>query len=104
MIDKDLNKLIDSLDMEEENQEVEYVDDWYCMACDYGPMNEEHDKCQRCDEPHPTMKKQKAVDSAIAVGEAKRRAECGNDCAAAGLDTTLSACMNFCVSPHLLSR
>ena len=43
MIDKDLNKLIDSLDMEEENQEVEYVDDWYCMECDYGPMNEEHD-------------------------------------------------------------
>ena len=26
MIDKDLNKLIDSLDMEEENQEVEHVD------------------------------------------------------------------------------
>ena len=51
-----------------------------------------------------TVKKQKAVDSAIAVGEAKRRAECGNDCAAAGLDTTLSACMNLCVSPHLLSR
>ena len=25
-------------------------------------MNEEHNKCERCNEPHPTMKKQKAVD------------------------------------------
>ena len=58
MIDKDLNKLIDSLDMEDEdNQNLEYADDWYCMECDYGPMNDEHDKCERCDEPHPTMKK-----------------------------------------------
>ena len=58
MIDKDLNKLIDSLDMEEEdNQNLEYADDWYCMSCDYGPMNDEHDKCERCDEPHPTIKK-----------------------------------------------
>ena len=61
MIDRDLYKLIDDLDMEEENQEVEYVDDWYCMAWDYGPMNDEHDKCERCDEPHPTMKKTRRV-------------------------------------------
>ena len=27
------------------------------MECDYGPMNDEHDKCGRCGEPHPTMKK-----------------------------------------------
>ena len=58
MIDKDLIKLIDSLDMEDEdNQNLEYADDWYCMECDYGPMNDEHDKCGRCGEPHPTMKK-----------------------------------------------
>jgi uncharacterized paraquat-inducible protein A len=62
MIDKDLNKLIDSLDMEEEdNQNLEYADDWYCMECDYGPMNDEHDKCGRCGEPHPTMKKKTRV-------------------------------------------
>ena len=58
MIDKDLNKLIDSLDMEDEdNQNLEYADDWYCMECDYGPMNDEHDKCGRCGEPHSTLKK-----------------------------------------------
>ena len=26
----------------------EYVDDWYCMDCEHGPMDEKDDKCSRC--------------------------------------------------------
>ena len=48
MQDRDLYKLIDNLDMQEENQEVEYVDDWYCQDCEHGPMTESDDRCTRC--------------------------------------------------------
>jgi|TARA_B100000424_G_scaffold263794_1_gene251474 uncharacterized paraquat-inducible protein A len=57
MLDRDFDKILDTLDQEDENKDIEYADDWYCMECDYGPMNDEHDKCGRCGEPHPTMKK-----------------------------------------------
>ena len=55
----ELDNILSNIDLEEQKNEVkeEYVDDWYCMECDYGPMNDEHDKCGRCGEPHPTMKK-----------------------------------------------
>ena len=58
---EDIEKILDGIDMEEENKLTEYADDWYCMECDYGPMNDEHDKCGRCGEPHPTMKKKTRV-------------------------------------------
>ena len=47
-------KIIDTLD---DNVEKEFVDEWYCNECDYGPMNEGDDECGRCSEPHPTLKK-----------------------------------------------
>ena len=59
---EDIEKILDGIDMDEENKSTEYADDWYCMECDYGPMNDEHDKCGRCGEPHPTMKKNNRVD------------------------------------------
>ena len=59
---EDIEKILDGIDMEEENKSTEFADDWYCMECDYGPMNDEHDKCGRCGEPHPTMKKNNRVD------------------------------------------
>ena len=54
---EDIEKIIDILDLDEDNKDKEYVDDWYCGECDFGPMNDEHDKCDRCGEPHPTIKK-----------------------------------------------
>ena len=57
MLDRDFDKILDTLDQEDENKDIEYADDWYYMECDYGPMNDEHDKCGRCGEPHPTLKK-----------------------------------------------
>ena len=46
----ELDNILSNIDLEEEKNEVkeEYVDDWYCMDCEHGPMNEEDDKCTRC--------------------------------------------------------
>ena len=46
----DLDNILSNIDLEEEKNEVkeEYVDDWYCMDCEHGPMNEADDECTRC--------------------------------------------------------
>jgi len=45
-----LNEILTDIDLEEQKNEVreEYVDDWYCMDCEHGPMTESDDKCTRC--------------------------------------------------------
>lgn len=30
---------------------MEYVDDWYCRECGYGPLGEEVDECPECGTP-----------------------------------------------------
>ena len=49
MIDR-LDNILNEIDLEEEKNEIkeEYVDDWYCMDCEHGPMNEADDQCTRC--------------------------------------------------------
>jgi uncharacterized paraquat-inducible protein A len=46
----ELDNILSNIDLEEEKNEIkdEYVDDWYCMDCEHGPMDESHDKCTRC--------------------------------------------------------
>ena len=46
----ELDNILSDIDLEEEKNEVkeEYVDDWYCMDCEHGPMNEADDECTRC--------------------------------------------------------
>ena len=46
----ELDNILSNIDLEEEKNEVkeEYVDDWYCMDCEHGPMDEKNDKCTRC--------------------------------------------------------
>ena len=46
----DLDNILSNIDLEEEKNEIkdEYVDDWYCMDCEHGPMNEADDECTRC--------------------------------------------------------
>ena len=34
--------------MKEEEEKKDYADEWWCMDCEHGPMNENHDKCTRC--------------------------------------------------------
>ena len=48
MLDRDFDKILDTLDQEDENKDIEYADDWYCMDCEHGPMDEKDDKCTRC--------------------------------------------------------
>jgi rubrerythrin len=45
-----ITEILSNIDLEEEKDEVkeEYVDDWYCMDCEHGPMTESDDKCTRC--------------------------------------------------------
>ena len=45
-----LDNILSNIDLEEEKNEVkeEYVDDWYCMDWEHGPMDEKDDKCTRC--------------------------------------------------------
>jgi len=46
----DIDNILSNIDLEEEKNEVkeEYVDDWYCMDCEHGPMTEKDDECTRC--------------------------------------------------------
>ena len=46
----ELDKILNSIDLEEEKLEVEdeFVDDWYCMDCEHGPMTESDSHCTRC--------------------------------------------------------
>ena len=52
---EDWEKIIDTLD--DDMEEGEFVDDWYCAECSHGPMGEADDECTRCGAPHPTAKK-----------------------------------------------
>jgi len=38
--------LLDDIDSPETE---EFVDDWYCHNCEFGPIGEEKDACPRCD-------------------------------------------------------
>ena len=49
---EDWEKIIDTLD--DDMEEDEFVDDWYCAECEAGPMTEADDECSRCGAPHPT--------------------------------------------------
>ena len=55
----DLDNILSNIDLEEEKQDAkgDYADEWWCTDCEHGPMDEKDDKCDRCGEPHPTMKK-----------------------------------------------
>ena len=44
MIDRDIMYL----EKAEQDDLMEYADDWYCRACEYGPLNESDVKCPRC--------------------------------------------------------
>ena len=46
----ELDNILSNIDLEEEKDQIkeEYVDDWYCMDCEHGPMTESDDKCTRC--------------------------------------------------------
>tara|TARA_Y100001937_G_C6912580_1_gene238122 strand:- start:200 stop:430 length:231 start_codon:yes stop_codon:yes gene_type:complete len=46
----ELDNILSNIDLEEEKNEVkeEYVDDWYCMDCEHGPMTEADNECTRC--------------------------------------------------------
>ena len=46
----ELDNILSNIDLEEQKNEIkdEYVDDWYCMDCEHGPMTEKDDKCTRC--------------------------------------------------------
>ena len=52
---EDWEKIIDTLD--DDVEEGEFVDDWYCAECEAGPMTEADDECTRCGAPHPTAQK-----------------------------------------------
>ena len=61
---EDWEKIIDTLD---DDVEEEFVDDWFCVECDHGPMGEADDECSRCGEPHPTLKKKTPVMKTVGV-------------------------------------
>ena len=46
----DLDSILSNIDLEEEKAEVKenYADEWWCMDCEHGPMDEKDDKCDRC--------------------------------------------------------
>ena len=48
MIDR-LDNILNEIDLEEEKNEVKenYADEWWCMDCEHGPMDEADDKCTR---------------------------------------------------------
>ena len=43
---EDLDKILGDIAQEEEKKD--YVDEWWCMDCEHGPMDEKDDKCDRC--------------------------------------------------------
>ena len=46
----ELDNILSNIDLEEEKAEVKenYTDEWWCMDCEHGPMDEKDDKCDRC--------------------------------------------------------
>ena len=49
MIDE-LDNILSNIDLEEQKNEVkeDYADEWWCMDCEHGPMDEKDNKCTRC--------------------------------------------------------
>ena len=43
---EDLDKILGDIAQEEEKKD--YADEWWCMDCEHGPMDEKDDKCSRC--------------------------------------------------------
>ena len=60
----ELDNILSNIDLEEEKNEVkeEYVDDWYCMDCEHGPMEEKDDKCTRCGAKNSQFQGQEDLD------------------------------------------
>ena len=60
----ELDNILSTIDLEEEKNEVkeEYVDDWYCMDCEHGPMDEKDDKCTRCGAKNSQFTGEKELD------------------------------------------
>ena len=44
----DWDKILNNVELDETKEE--YADEWYCSACEHGPMTEKEDKCSRCGE------------------------------------------------------
>ena len=46
----ELDNILTNIDLEEEKQDAtgDYADEWWCMDCEHGPMDEKDDKCDRC--------------------------------------------------------
>ena len=46
----EIDNILSGIDLEEEKAEVKenYADEWWCMDCEHGPMDEKDDKCSRC--------------------------------------------------------
>ena len=47
MIPDDIDKILSDAILEEEKLDHE---EWWCLECEHGPMNEKDDKCTRCGE------------------------------------------------------
>ena len=43
----ELDNILSNIDLEEEKNEIkeDYADEWWCMDCEHGPMDEKDDKC-----------------------------------------------------------
>ena len=43
----DLDNILSNIDLEEEKQDAkgDYADEWWCMDCEHGPMDEKDNKC-----------------------------------------------------------
>tara|TARA_Y100001938_G_scaffold145701_1_gene222953 strand:- start:352 stop:588 length:237 start_codon:yes stop_codon:yes gene_type:complete len=46
----ELDNILSNIDLEEQKNEIkeDYADEWWCMDCEHGPMDEKDDKCTRC--------------------------------------------------------
>ena len=46
----ELDNILTNIDLEEEKQDAkgDYADEWWCMDCEHGPMDEKDNKCDRC--------------------------------------------------------
>ena len=46
----------DDLDLILGDEELALGGDWFCEACEYGPMDEEEGRCGRCNHKHKQRK------------------------------------------------
>jgi rubrerythrin len=59
MIPDELDKILADIHHEEENG---YADEWWCMDCEHGPMDEKDDKCTRCGKKNSQFHGEKELD------------------------------------------